>query len=345
MQDRINVLVTGGAGTIGSSLCEYLLSQKTYNVICVDNYFSGVEHNIDRLLSDPHFEFIRHNVSEPLDFAHYPGVERFKTAFIGVQEIYHLAIPDAPRAYLPSPTEVLMLGATGTKHVLDLALRYRAKVLLASDTNVTGTVPAREAILEDTRGAFDFLDPLSVLAQAQRYAETLCETYRRLTNLDVRIVRMHNVYGPNMHFGDGRFIPEMIEHALAGEEIVLTPSLTAAPFLFLSDAVDALVRVMTLRAPSIYNLAHPTQYPLQEVVQTIIALTGSSSQIRQGSVPSDEQELYAVWERACRAVSIVKIKKEAEWFPVVLLRDGLSQTINYMKSVRGLADLRSIHKK
>lgn len=238
-----------------------------------------------------------------------------------------------------------MLGATGTKHVLDLALRYRAKVLLASDTNVTGTVPAGEAILEDTRGAFDFLDPLSVLVQAQRYAETLCETYRRLTNLDVRIVRMHNVYGPNMHFGDGRFIPEMIEHALAGEEIVLTPSLTAAPFLFLSDAVDALVRVMTLRAPSIYNLAHPTQYPLQEVVQTIIALTGSSSQIRQGSVPSDEQELYAVWERACRAVSIVKIKKEAEWFPVVLLRDGLSQTINYMKSVRGLADLRSIHKK
>ncbi|MBI4252897.1 NAD-dependent epimerase/dehydratase family protein [Candidatus Uhrbacteria bacterium] len=345
MQDRINVLVTGGAGTVGSNLCDHLLSQKTYNVICVDNYFSGVEHNIDRLLSDPHFEFIRHDISEPLDFAHYPGVERFKTAFVGVQEIYHLAIPDAPRAYLPSPAEVLMLGATGTKHILDLALRHRAKVLLASDTNVIGTMPEGEAITEDTRGAFDFLDPLSVLASAQRYAETICETYRRLYNLDVRIVRMHNVYGPNMHFGDGRFIPEMIERALAGEEIVITPSLTAAPFLFLSDAVDALVRVMGLRTPDIYNLAHPTLYPLQEVVQVIIALTGSLSTVRQGPAPADEQELYAVWQRSCRAVSIAKIKEDAEWFPVVLLRDGLSQTIDYMKSVRGLADLRSIHKK
>lgn len=341
MQNRINVLVTGGAGAVGSNLCEYLLAQERYNVICVDNYFSGVEHNIDRLLSNPHFEFIRHDITEPLIFDAHKGVERFKAAFVGVQEIYHLASPDAPRVYLSAPVEVLMLGAAGTKHMLDMALQYRAKILLASDTNVAGAVESTEQISEDMHGALDFLAQSAVLAQAKRYAETLAETYRRLYSLEVKIARLHNVYGPNMHFGDGRFIPEMIERALDNSAITLTDALTSAPFLFMSDAVDALARLMATSESGVYNLAHPSQFTIEEVVNEIIALIGSQSSFSRGEAPHEERALVAVWESYCRPINASKIKEAAEWFPVVLLRDGLKQTIDYMKATRGLADLRS----
>lgn len=345
MQDRKNVLVTGGAGTVGSNLCEYLLAQEKCNVICVDNYFSGSETNIDRLLSDPHFEFIRHDITEPLSFKNFSDVERFKAAFVGVQEIYHLANPDSPRAYLSAPVEVLMLGSSGTKHILDLALQYRARVVLASDTNVYGDMTSDAQISEEDVGILDYLSEHHVLAQAKRTAETLAQTYRRIYSLDVTIARLHNVYGPNMHFGDGRFIPTMVERALLAEPITLTERLTTAPFLFVSDAVDALVRLMAAGKSGVYNLAHPTQYTIDEVVGEIIRLTGSASVVQRGEVPADQAAFTAVWERYCRAINTTKIKDDAEWFPVVLLRDGLSKTIDYMKSTRGLADLRSARRK
>lgn len=344
-QERTNVLVTGGAGTVGSNLCEYLLAQEKHNVICVDNYFSGNEANIDRLLSHPHFEFIRHDIIEPLDFKKFSNVERFKAAFVGVKEIYHLANPDSPSAYLPAPVEVLMLGSEGTKNILDLALQYRAKALVASDTNVYGDMLSDEQITEDRIGVLDFLAKEHVLAQAKRTAETLAETYRRMYSIEVKIVRMHNVYGPNMHFGDGRFIPEMIEQALSNKPLILTEQLTVAPFLYVSDAVDALARLMASDKNGVYNLAHPSQYSVEEVASEIVRLSGSQSQVRHGAPSAEKKELYAVWERYCRPIATAKIKDDADWFPVVLLRDGLLKTIDYMKSTRGLADLRSARRK
>lgn len=341
MQDRINVLVTGGAGTVGSNLCEYLLSQEKYNVICVDNYFSGIEHNIDRLLSDPHFEFIRHDITRPLVFEEFKSVERFKAAFIGVQEIYHLANPDSPRVYLASPVEVLMLGAQGTKNILDLALQYRAKVLLASDTAVYGAAPVGTPLSEEMHGDLEYLAPGAVLAQSKRTEETLGEIYRHLYSLHVKTVRLHNIYGPNMHMGDGRFIPEMIERALNNEPIILTKGLTSAPFLFIADAIDALVRLMASEKSGVYNLAHLSQFTSDEVVGDIIALTGSQSQVSRGDVSEKERALYSVWESYCRPINVSKIKDDADWFPVVLLRDGLAQTIDYMKAARGIVDLRT----
>ena len=339
--ERINVLVTGGAGTVGSNLCEHLLAQEKYNVICVDNYFSGTEHNIDQLLSDPHFEFIRHDIVEPLNFEAFKGVERFRAAFVGVQEIYHLANPDSPAVYLSSPVEVLMLATAGTKNVLDLALAYRAKVLLASDTAVYGDAPSGEQISEEILTRLNYLAPGATLAQAKRTEETLGEAYRRLYSLQIKTVRLHNVYGTNMHFGDGRFIPEMIERCLDNRPITLTEDMTSAPFLFTADAVDALARLMGSEASGIYNLAHPSQFTIDEVVQTIVALTGSQSQVARGIAPADEQAFYDVWESYCRPVNVSKIKDDADWFPVVLLRDGLQQTIDYMKATRGIVDLRN----
>lgn len=339
-QERINVLVTGGAGSIGSHLCEFLLSREKYNVICVDNYFSGNERNIDRLLSHPHFEFIRHDLAEPLDFSQFPGTERFKVAFVGVQEIYHLAGPDSPRITFKSPLEVMILASQGTKHVLDLALQYRAKVLLASDTLVYGEAPADMRIQENYRGNFDFLDPFAVNAESKRYAEALADVYRRLYSLTIKTVRLHNVYGPHMHFGDGRFIPEMIERALNNDVLTVPSSMTHASFLYVSDAVDALEKVMIAEGMGAYNLAHPSRYTIDEVLQTILRLTGSSSQIQRAE---SGDEIAQVWERSCRAVDVTRLRDDAGWFPVVLLEGGLLKTIDFMKSMRGLADLRSAH--
>ncbi len=338
---RINVLVTGGAGSVGSNLCEFLLSKELYNVICVDDYSSGHEANIDRFLSHPHFEFIRHDLKEPLDFKAIPGLDRFKVAHVGVQEIYHLAGPDSPAAYLKKPIDVMMLAVNGTKHILDLALATRAKVLFASDTDVAGEPLDAALISEDAHGPLDFLAGTNILAQSKRSAETLVQLYAREYSLETKVVRLHNVFGPNMHYGDGRFIPTAIECALKGEPIVVPQSFERSSFLYVSDAVDALEKIMNLDSSGVYNLAHPTLYTIDEIVSAILRITGSSSTLERGE-PTGERALFStVWQRQSRGVSIARMKDEAGWFPVVLLEQGLEKTITYMKSIRGLADLRT----
>jgi len=341
--ERKNVLVTGGAGSVGSQLCEFLLAQEKYNVICVDNYFSGKEENIDRLLSHPHFEFIRHDITEPLDFAQFPAAERFKVAFVGVQEIYHLAGPDSPHIYLSSPVEVLMLSSQGTKNMLDLALRYRAKFLFASDTSVYGDENGTQPLVEDYQGVLDYLSPLNVVAQGKRMAETLVSTYQRLYSLETKIVRLHNVYGLNMHFNDGRFIPDTIEKALSNEPIILSPRMERSSFLFASDAVDALEKIMSAEKNMIVNVAQSSMYSFDEVLKTILDYTGSSSSVTRAEPTQENAPLMNIWERYCRAIDTARVREDIGWFPVVLLADGLHKTIDFMKSTRRLADLRSAH--
>ena len=342
--ERINVLVTGGAGSVGSALCEFLLAQEKYNVICVDNYFSGREENIDHLLAHPNFEFIRHDSTEPIDFSVNKATEKFKTAFVGIQEIYHLAGPDSPRVTLASPVEVLTLASQGTKHMLDLALKHRAKFLLASDTSVYGQSDDDAPLGEEYHGPLDYLTPMAVVAQAKRNAETLVATYQRLYSLETKIVRLHNIFGPPMHFGDGRFVPDTIERALHNEPIVLSPALTRASFLFVSDAVDALEKIMSTEKSMIVNLAQSSLYSFDEVVKTIIDYTGSTSSVTRGELEGDAALFSNVWKQYCHAIDTTRIRNDIGWFPVVLLADGLHKTIDFMKSTRRLADLRSVQK-
>lgn len=339
--ERINVLVTGGAGSVGSQLCEFLLNQEKYNVICVDNYFSGKEANIDRLLAHPRFEFIRHDITEPLDFSTLPAGEKFKIAFVGVQEIYHLAGPDSPRVYLASPVEVLTQASQGTKNMLDLALQYRAKFLLASDTSVYGDIAGDVPVGEEYHGPLDYLSAINVTAQAKRIAETLTTTYQRLYSLETKIVRLHNVFGLNMHFGDGRFIPDTIEKALKNEPIVLSSALGRSSFLFASDAVDALEKIMSSDKNMIVNLSQSSMYTFDEIVKTILDYTGSSSTVTRAEPTADTAQLMKVWEWYCHPIDTTRIRNDIGWFPVVLLADGLHKTIDFMKSTRSLADLRS----
>ncbi len=330
---RANVLVAGGAGFVGSNLCEFLLER--YNVICVDNFFSSTEQNIDTLLSNPHFEFIRHDITQPLDFKNFSTLERFNVAFTGIQHIYHLACPSSPRAFLKSPLEVMMASSVGVKNMLDVALSYRARFVYLSDSLVYGVLN-EERPSETSWGVVEQADPLRTYIESKRYAEVLVETYQRLYNLETFIVRLSTAYGPNMHMEDGRLIPEMIAHALQNQVLTIPKDIGAGSYLYVSDAVDALEKIMlSENAGGIFNLGHGAGYSLSEVAEKITALTNSHEKFVLGeSPPSETDPLQQAWRRQSGLTNIEKIKLELGWFPVVLLDEGLEKTIDYMKSLR-----------
>jgi len=335
--ERPNVLVIGGAGFIGSHLCEYLLTRA--NVICVDNYSSGQESNIDHLLSNPHFEFVRHDITEPLDFRHYPGVDRFKVGFIGVQEIYHLACAGSPRYYLAHPLEVMTASAQGTRNVLDIAVSFRSKVLFGSDILVYGKIEGDATQPnEEYRGDFDHLLPENWYAESKRYAESLIEAYRMQYSLTTKIVRLFGVYGPNMAINDGRVVPEYIQKALEGKPLVVPKDRSICSFCYIDDAVSGLTKIMELEESGRYNLGQSVAYQLSEVAQKIITKVGSSSQVVVDGDAADADQ-HRAWVQQCQIGDTAKVRHDAEWFPLVLLDEGLDKTIDYLKSRRGVTGI------
>lgn len=334
--DRPNILVAGGAGFLGSNLCEYLLQR--YNVICVDNYFSGTESNIDKLLSHKHFEFIRHDITEPLDFKHVLGLERFRVAYVGVQAVVHCALSSSPRISSAHPVETMISGSLGTKQVLDFALEYRARVIALSDARVYGQAPLSPAVLEDLHGPLDYFDPLNTYAEVKRFAESLIESYRRTYNLSTSIVRLSTVFGPNMHPGDGRLMSDLIDAALHHRDILVPKGFEECSFLYVSDACDAIEKLIRVEKTGVYNLGHTTAFSLREVVEKIIALTGSKSSVSGGEISENEVGQYRVWREECRMQNVAKIKDAIGWFPIVFLEEGLSKTVDFMKALRGVRE-------
>ncbi len=334
--DRPNSLVVGGAGFIGSHLCEALLA--THNVICVDNYSSGHENNIDHLLSHPHFEFIRHDISEPLDLKEHPGVDKFKISFVGVQQIYHLGCGASPRYYLSHPLEVMNALAKGTDHVMSLAAKHRAKVLLGSDVmvyGIMGEVPPKEG----ERGVFDHLNPLNHYAEGVRYAESLADAYRRQFSLEVKIVRIFGTYGPRMQSDDGRIIPELIGQALAGTDLALPSDIVHVAPCYVNDTVQGLMKVMELEGSTEVNLGHSVRYTLKEVAEKIIALTHASSKVVVSGSSEEGDDLMKAWKQQSLIADTMKVKEEAGWFPLILLDEGLRETIDYLKAQRGIRSI------
>jgi len=192
VQQRTNILVVGGAGFLGSHLCEYLLEK--HNVICVDTYASGKEQNIDHLFSNPHFEFIRHDIREPLDFKSFKGLERFRVAHVGVQHIYHLANTFSPTHVLSAPIDIALTCVQGTKHILELALQWRSRMLFVSDAAIYGGDIPRDPVKEDFTGTIQWRNRLWWYSQHLRSAESLIEAYRHTYSLDTKIARLHHTY-------------------------------------------------------------------------------------------------------------------------------------------------------
>jgi len=328
--DRQNVLVAGGAGFIGSHLCDELI--RTRNVICVDNFVTGQEENIDLLLQSPHFKFLKHDLREPLDLEAAPELEIFKIKYQGVQEIYHLACPTSPKEYNRLPIETLLTNSEATRYLLDLAVKYKAKFLYGSSSAVYGEPKDGGAFTEDYWGYVDPVGPRSCYNEGKRFAESLVMNYGSHRALSVRIARIFNTYGPRLKLNDGRMVPDFIASALQGKPLTVygSPELTST-FCYVSDLVDGLVKLMEYEAGGIFNLGSPEPTTIGSVAKLVLELTGA-----EGAVETADPLAFHGRQGM---PDISKAKETLGWFPLVPLSEGLKKTVDYLRAHQGLLAL------
>ena len=305
---RKRILVTGGAGFLGSHLCERLLRDGD-DVLCVDNYFTGRKDNIAHLLGDPHFEPMRHDITFPL--------------YVEVDEIYNLACPASPVHYQYDPVQTTKTSVIGAINMLGLAKRIGAKILQASTSEVYGD-PTVHPQTEDYRGNVNPLGPRACYDEGKRCAETLFFDYLRQHRTRIKVARIFNTYGPRMHPNDGRVVSNFIIQALRGEDITLfgNGNQTRA-FCYVDDLIDGLVRLMAtgddVTGP--INIGNPHEISVSELADRIIRLTGSSSRIVHRDLPQDDP--------LQRCPDITRAQQILGWEPYVDLDDGLSRTVAY----------------
>ncbi len=302
------VLVTGGAGFLGSHLCRRLLEDGC-EVICCDNFYTGTKRNISVLLPHPNFELIRHDVTFPL--------------YVEVDEIYNLACPASPIHYQRDPVQTTKTCVHGAINVLGLAKRVKAKILQASTSEVYGD-PTVSPQREDYRGSVNCIGPRSCYDEGKRCAETLFFDYHRQHGLEVRVARIFNTYGPAMHPNDGRVVSNFVVQALKGEDLtVFGDGSQTRSFCYVSDMVDGLVRLMNNEEGVVgpVNLGNPVETSVLELAKMIVEMTGSRSKITRRELPPDDPM------QRCPDIGLAK--KLLGWFPKVSLKDGLDMTIAY----------------
>ncbi len=327
--DNKNILVLGGAGFIGSHLCEALLA-KGDNVVCVDNFVSSDVENIKSLLEYPNFEFVRHDISESIDLDNLPDLQKFRVEVYGFQEIYNFACPTSARDYTKLPVETAKANALGVINSLEMAKKYKAKYLLASTAAVYGQPPAdKSKVKEDYYGLLDFLGPRACYNEGKRFAETLVTTYRDFYNLDTKIARLFSTYGPRMLEHAGRRIPDYINEALHDPAVVIAADKDfSSSFCYVKDIVDGVLALMNSDIKSPVNFGSDEAHTLTAIAEKIIQLTNSQAKI-------DYKESFA-YINTPAIPDISKAKSELNWFPVVPLEDGLRNTIDYLRSRSGL---------
>lgn len=305
------ILITGGAGFIGSHLCDHFL-ERGFRVVCVDNFITGHVKNIEHHLSHPAFRLIEHNVSEHID---YDGPADF---------ILHFASPASPIDYLTYPIPTLKVGALGTHNALGLAKAKNAVFLLASTSEIYGD-PLVHPQKEDYWGNVNPVGPRGVYDEAKRFAEAITMAYHNSHGLDTKIIRIFNTFGPRMRLRDGRAIPEFISAALKNEPIpVFGDGAQTRSFCFVSDLVAGIEKVLFSGINDPVNLGNPREMTILELAELIIEMTASSSKIEHKPLPVDDPKI--------RQPDITKARKNLGWEPRVDLRDGLRATIDYFKT-------------
>jgi UDP-glucuronate decarboxylase len=302
------VLVSGGAGFIGSHLCDRLI-EKGYEVLCVDNFFTGTRANIVNLLDSKSFELMRHDVTFPL--------------FVEIDQIYNMACPASPIHYQFDPVQTTKTSVHGAINMLGLAKRTKARILQASTSEVYGD-PSVHPQKEDYWGNVNPIGPRSCYDEGKRCAETLFFDYHRQHQLDIKVARIFNTYGPRMHPNDGRVVSNFIVQALKGEDITLYgDGQQTRSFCYVDDLVDGLIRLMEspdgITGP--INLGNPGEFTIKELAENVIDLTGSKSKMVNRPLPQDDPRQ--------RQPDISLAKKELDWEPTIALRDGLTKTIAY----------------
>ena len=329
--EKKNVLVTGGAGFSGSHLCDELV--KTAKVICVDNFSTGDEKNIDHLLSNPNFVFIKADLTSPLDLEERRELEHFQIKFQGLQEIYHLACPNSAKQFEAKRVETALANSLAVKHALDFAVRYHAKFLHASSSVVYGPRrPDLAVFREDYFGYVNPIGPRSCYDEGKRYAETLITTYRDVHQLDAKIARIFRTYGSRMKLNDGQMLPDFAVAALDNKDLVIYGDESfSSSFCHVSDIISALLKFMRAGEAGPINLGSDLEYKLVDVARKIIEITGSKSK-----VVFEEPLLFMT---PLGLPDITAVREKLGWFPVVMLEDGLKEIVDYAKAHKSLVGM------
>ncbi|MFA7240652.1 MAG: UDP-glucuronic acid decarboxylase family protein [Sulfuricellaceae bacterium] len=304
-------LITGGAGFVGSYLCERLV-MAGHEVVCLDNFQTGAKNNIRHLLGKPNFELTRHDVGLPI--------------YIEVDRIFNMACPASPIHYQNDPVATVKTSVLGAINMLGLAKRCKARILQASTSEVYGD-PLEHPQTEDYLGNVNPIGPRACYDEGKRCAETLFFDYHRQHKVDIRVVRIFNTYGPRMHPKDGRVVSNFIVQALAGEPLTLYgDGNQSRSFCYVDDLVEGLLRMMNHNTEiGPINMGNPAEFTIRELAELVLRFTGSKSRIEYRPLPSDDPRQ--------RQPDISRAKKQLDWSPKVCLEDGLKETIAYFKKL------------
>jgi UDP-glucuronate decarboxylase len=306
------ILITGGAGFLGSHLCDRLIGDG-HDVLCLDNFFTGRKQNVEHLINNPAFELIRHDVTYPMS--------------LEVDQIFNLACPASPIHYQLDPVQTTKTAVFGALNILELALRLKAKVFQASTSEVYGD-PEQHPQQENYWGRVNPIGPRSCYDEGKRCAETLFFDYYRQHNLDIKVVRIFNTYGPRMHPNDGRVVSNFIVQNLKGEDITIYgDGSQTRSFCYVDDLIEGFVRMMATKKGETgpINLGNPIEFSMLELAEKIIQLTGSKSKIVFMPLPIDDPKQ--------RQPDITTAKEKLSWQPKVNLEDGLKETISYFRNL------------
>ena len=308
---RKRILVTGGAGFLGSHLCERLLNLG-HEVVCLDNFFTAQRRNIEHLLGDSRFELVRHDVTQPIT--------------IEVDQIFHLACPASPVHYQRNPVRTIRTAVQGTLNMLDMAREVHAPIMIASTSEIYGD-PKEHPQVEPYWGHVNPIGPRACYDEGKRCAETLTVAYATQYRVKTRIARIFNTYGPRMHENDGRVVSNFVLQALRNEPITMYgDGAQTRSFCFCSDLIEGFIRLINLpEDPGPVNLGNPRESTIKELAEIIVKLTNSKSELRFDPLPVDDPT------RRCPDIS--KARRLLDWEPKVKLEEGLSQTIQYMRDV------------
>ena len=306
----MRILVTGGAGFLGSHLCDFLLG-KEHEVICMDNLITGNLENVEHLFGNDKFHFIKHDVTE---FIFVPG---------SLDAVLHFASPASPVDYLDYPIQTLKVGSLGTHKALGLAREKSARFLLASTSEVYGD-PLIHPQKEDYWGNVNPIGPRGCYDEAKRFAEAMTMAYHRFHGLETRIVRIFNTYGPRMRLNDGRVVPNFIKQALTGKPLtVYGDGSQTRSFCFCSDLVEGIYKLLLSDCDTPTNIGNPVEFTIADFAKKVIELTDSGSQLIYEKLPEDDPKV--------RRPDISKAKAKLDWGPVVDLDTGLSRTVDYFR--------------
>jgi dTDP-glucose 4,6-dehydratase len=306
---RKRALVTGGAGFLGSHLCDALLAEG-YSVVVADNLLTGKLSNLEHLRNDSQFEFQKIDITEPFDCG-------------PVDYVFHFASPASPVDYALHGIETLKVGSLGTFHALDVAHKYRAKYLVSSTSECYGD-PLEHPQKETYWGNVNPIGPRSVYDEAKRFTEAATVAYRRYHKVDTRIVRIFNTYGPRMQVNDGRVVPNFMKQALLGEDLtVYGEGNQTRSFCYVSDEIDGFMRLSRSSEPGPVNIGNPVEFTILECAQKVLSVTGSKSKIRHEPLPQDDPKQ--------RQPDITKARTVLGWEPKIDLETGLRMSLDYFR--------------